>query len=102
MINFVMETAMPSAQSYLTFLPIILIFVLFYFMLIRPQKKREKAEKEMRESLLVGDRICTIGGIIGKIVQVTDDAIVIETGGNRMKMYKWSIRSKIENEIEKE
>lgn len=100
MINFVLDTTMPSASQYLSFLPIILILVLFYFMLIRPQKKREKADKAMRESLLVGDRICTIGGVIGKIVQMSEDSIVIETSGNRMKFYKWAIRSKVEKDSE--
>ena len=90
MIPFALDTQMPGAETYLSFVPLILIFVLFYFMLIRPQKKRD--------SIIVGDRICTIGGIIGKVVSVRDDEIVIETSGNRMKFYKWAIRSKIEKD----
>lgn len=98
MIPFALDTQMPGAETYLSFVPLILIFVLFYFMLIRPQKKRDKQDKEMRDSIIVGDRICTIGGIIGKVVSVRDDELVIETSGNRMKFYKWAIRSKIEKD----
>ena len=100
MIPFALDTQMPSAETYLSFIPLILIFVLFYVMLIRPQKKRDKQDKEMRDSIIVGDRICTIGGIIGKVVSVHDDEIVIETSGNRTKFYKWAIRSKIEKDSE--
>ncbi len=96
MIPFALDTQMPGAETYLSFLPLILIFVLFYFMLIRPQKKRDKQDREMRASIVVGDRICTIGGIIGKVVSVNDEEIVLETSGNRMKFYKWAIRSKVE------
>lgn len=98
MMNFAMEMQMPDGSFYLQILMLVAIFALFYFMLIRPQKKREKADKEMRETIVAGDRICTIGGIVGKVVQVSDDTIVIETSGNRMKFYKWAIRSKIEKE----
>ncbi len=100
MILFALDTQMPGAETYLSFVPLILIFVLFYVLLIRPQKKREKKDQEMRASIIVGDRICTIGGIIGKVVSVHDDEIVIETSGNRMKFYKWAIRSKIEKDVE--
>ena len=100
MIPFALDTQMPSAETYLSFIPLILIFVLFSVLLIRPQKKRDKQDKEMRDSIIVGDRICTIGGIIGKVVSVHDDEIVIETSGNRMKFYKWAIRSKIEKDSE--
>ncbi len=96
MLNFVLDTQMPSAETYLSFLPLILLIVLFYFLLIRPQKKRDKADKEMRNSLVTGDRICTIGGIVGKIVQVNDDEIVMETSGNRMRFKKWAVRGKID------
>ena len=60
--------------------PFILLFAIMYFMIIRPQKKREKLTKQMLDGLLVGDKILTIGGIIGKIVSIKDDSICIETG----------------------
>ena len=60
--------------------PFILLFAIMYFMIIRPQKKREKLTKQMLDGLLVGDKILTIGGIIGKIVSIKDESICIETG----------------------
>ncbi|MDO5547412.1 MAG: preprotein translocase subunit YajC [Eubacteriales bacterium] len=91
---------MPSVQQYLYYGMIIVLIVLFYVLLIRPQKKREKADQAMRNSIMTGDRICTIGGIIGRVVAVTEETITIETTNNRtrLKMYKWAIRSKIEKE----
>ena len=75
---------------------IILLFVVFYFFLIRPQKKRDKAEKEMRDSIKVGDEISTIGGFIGKVVSIKDDTLVIESTADRtkLKLYRWAVRGK--------
>ena len=77
---------------------IVLTFALFYFVLIRPQKKREKEEKAMLNALRVGDNVITIGGITGKIVSIKDDLLVIETGADRVKLnfQRWAIRS-VEN-----
>ena len=74
---------------------IVLTFALFYFVLIRPQKKREKEEKAMLNALKVGDNVITIGGITGKIVSIKDDLLVIETGADRVKLnfQRWAIRS---------
>lgn len=79
-----------------TFLPIILMVVIFYFFLIRPQRKRDKAERDMRNSIQVGDEISTIGGFIGKVVSLKEDTIVIETSADRtkLKLYRWAIRGK--------
>lgn len=68
------------------FLPLILIFVVFYLMLIRPQKKREKQVQEMRAQIEVGDEIITTGGIIGTVVVVKEEYLVIETGSDRSKI----------------
>jgi len=78
--------------------PIIMIAIfglLMYFMLYRPQKKQEKAVNEMRSGLKVGDEISTNGGILGKIIQIKDDCLVIETGNDRtkLKIAKWSVRA---------
>ncbi len=73
----------PLVSMLITFLPIL---VIFYFFLIRPQKKREKEEKALRDSLAIGDEIVTIGGIIGIVVRQNDDTLVIETGGDRSKI----------------
>lgn len=59
---------------------LVAMIAIFYFLLIRPQKKREKETKMMLESLMVGDKIITIGGIHGKITQIKDDALIIESG----------------------
>jgi preprotein translocase subunit YajC len=70
--------------------PMILIM---YFLIIRPQKKKEKAAKELRESIQIGDEVTTIGGITGIVTKLTEDTVVIETGGDRSKIRvkKWAI-----------
>ena len=91
---------MPGAGEYLTmianFAPIVILIVLFYFLLIRPQRKRDKAERDMRNSIEVGDEISTIGGFIGRVVNIKDDVLIIETSNDRtkLKIYRWAIRSK--------
>lgn len=61
----------------------VLIIVVFYFILIRPQKKKDKEAKAMRENIQIGDEIMTIGGIVGLVVRKSEDTVVIETGGVR-------------------
>ena len=63
-----------------SFAPMLLIILVFYFMLIRPQRKREKETRAMLAALKVGDKIVTIGGICGKIVKIKDTYVFIETG----------------------
>ena len=77
------------------FVPLILIFVIFYFMLIRPQRKKDKEAKKMLESLKVGDRICTIGGIYGTIVRIKDDVLTVEVGEAKTPMVfaRWAIKN---------
>ena len=92
--------SMPGAGDYLTmianFAPIVILIVLFYFLLIRPQRKRDKAEREMRNSIEVGDEISTIGGLIGRVVNIKDDVLIIESSNDRtkLKIYRWAIRGK--------
>jgi preprotein translocase subunit YajC len=75
-----------------TFLMFGMIFVVFYFFMIRPQTKKAKETKKFREALSKGDRIVTIGGIHGKIEEVKDETIVIAVeGGNRLKVEKSAI-----------
>ena len=87
-------------------LPMILIFVVFYFMLIRPQRKKDKQVKEMLNNLKKDDRICTIGGIYGTIVNIKDDTITLAVGKDNLSMVvaRWAIRSleeiSIENDME--
>lgn len=65
----------------------------FYFLLIRPENKRKKEAEEMRTNVKVGDRITTIGGIVGTVVNVKDDKFVIETGADqvRIELLKWAL-----------
>ena len=75
--------------------PMILIFVVFYFLLIRPQRKKDKEAKAMLDNLKVGDRICTIGGIYGTIVRIKDDVLTIEVGEQKTQMVfaRWAVRN---------
>lgn len=77
--------------------PLIIMFVLLYFVAIRPQKKREQELKNMQESLQVGDEIVTGGGIVGIVVATGDDTVVIETGGARHKLRikTWAITENV-------
>lgn len=79
----------------LTFGPLVLVVVLMYFIMIRPQRKQQKKEQQMRNSLRVGDEITTIGGICGRILNIKEDTLVIETGADRSKMSikKWAVQS---------
>ncbi len=78
-----------------TFGPLILIFVAMYFLLLRPQRKKEKEAQKMRQNVQVGDEIITIGGLIGIVVSVKEDTVVIETAGerNKIRVKKWAIQS---------
>ncbi len=70
-------------------------FAAMYFLLIRPQKKKEKQIADMRSSLQVGDEIITIGGICGKVIKTKDDSIVIQVGADKVKfeMMRWAVSS---------
>lgn len=83
-------------------IPLVLMFVVMYFMIIRPESKKKKEAEALRNSLHKGDKITTIGGIMGKIVDIKDDKIVIETGEDqvRMELQKWSVMTN--NTAEKE
>ncbi len=76
-------------------LPLVLIVVVFYFLLIRPQRKKDKEVKNMLANLKVGDRITTIGGIYGTISAIKDDVITIDVGADKTKMIiaRWAVRS---------
>lgn len=79
---------------------LVVMFAVFYFMLIRPENKKKKAAEEMRSSISLGDELTTIGGIIGKVVQVTEDTITIETGEDRVRIQfkKWAISTTAKQE----
>lgn len=80
-----------------TFIIMIVVLVaVFYFFMIRPENKRKKKVQEMRSGLGVGDDIVTIGGMLGKIVEMSDDSVTFETGEDRVrvKIAKWGISKK--------
>ena len=74
-----------------TFLPFILMFVVIYFFMILPQQKRAKKEKEFESTLKVGDKIVTKSGLHGKIAELSDTTIVIETMSGKLKMERSAI-----------
>ncbi len=90
------ETATSNVWStILSFVPLVLLFGVFYFFIIRPQRKREKEAQEMLNAVKVGDKIVTIGGIYGRVVKATDEVITIEVGAERTQILigRWAIRN---------
>ncbi len=82
-------------QEYSGIFMMVILFGLMYFMMIRPQKKKDKEIKQMRDSLTIGDEVITIGGIHGKIVKVNDEVITLEMAHakQRIEFSKWAIGS---------
>jgi len=72
----------PGGSDLMTFLPMIAIFVVFYFLLIRPQQKKAKEAKAMLEALSKGDEVITAGGMLGRITKLSDQYATIEVGPN--------------------
>ena len=93
MLNFL--TAAPEAGMASPLIMMVLMFAIFYFMLIRPENKRKKEAEQMRSTVRTGDKIVTIGGIVGTVVNVKENRIVIETGADqvRIELEKWAISS---------
>ena len=94
MLNFLTTTdAMGGMGS--TLLMLVMMIAVFYFMLIRPENKRKKEAEQMRSAVKKGDEIVTIGGIVGKVVDVKEKNIVLETGADqvRIEFEKWAISS---------
>lgn len=90
-----MSTGATFIAYALQLVPLILVFVVFYFVLIRPQRKKDKEAKAMLDNLKVGDRICTIGGIYGTIVKIKDDVLTVEVGEQKTQLVfaRWAIRN---------
>ena len=84
-------------ESMYSMLMLVVVFAIMYFLLIRPENKRKKEQDEMRNNISLGDEIVTIGGIIGKVVQVTEETVTFETGEDRVRLQvkKWAISSKV-------
>ena len=81
------------SEGLVSFVPLIILFIAMYFLMIRPQKKKDKQIADMRNSLQVGDEIVTIGGICGKIVKTKDESIIIAVGADKVKfeMKRWAV-----------
>ena len=81
--------------NWISLVMIVAMLALLYFFMIRPQKKQEKEVNAMRDSLMVGDEITTIGGIIGKIVSIKDETLVLETSrdGTKIRILKSAVRT---------
>ncbi|MBR5121259.1 MAG: preprotein translocase subunit YajC [Oscillospiraceae bacterium] len=90
------------SSTLISFLPFVLILVAFYFILIRPQKKKEKKDAEMRKSVQIGDELVTIGGIVGIVCKLEEDTLVIETGSDKSKIRikRWAISQNLDAEKE--
>ena len=85
----------PEGFNWISLAMIAGMLALLYFFMIRPQKKQEKEVNAMRNSLMVGDEITTIGGIIGKIVSIKDETLVLETSrdGTKIRILKSAVRN---------
>ena len=94
MFTFLTETSGSTATAGgSTIIMLVIMIAVFYFLLIRPENKKKKQMEAMRSSLKVGDKITTIGGIVGTIVHIKEENIVIETSADRVRLElaKWSI-----------
>jgi len=96
MLNFLTEGATDLAGGTgmtSTIIMLVVMLGVFYFMLIRPENKRKKEAEQLRSSLKTGDKVTTIGGIVGTVVSVKDDKFVIETGADqvRIELMKWAL-----------
>ena len=80
-------------QATSTIMMLVVMIAIFYFLMIRPENKRKKAAQQMRDSLKKGDVITTIGGVVGRIVAVSENTIIIETSDDRVRMEftKWAV-----------
>lgn len=100
--NFLLDAAAKTSgnATYSTLFTVVYLIVIvgvMYFLLIRPQRKKTKEEKKMRENLQVGDDIVTIGGIYGKVISLKEDTIVIESKSDHSKITiaRWALQQNL-------
>ena len=104
----VADAEMSGGQMFIATLlqmsPILIMVLVMYFLMIRPERKRRKKEKAMLDALKRGDRICTIGGIYGTIMDIMDDTITLSVGRDTLSMViaRWAVRSVEDGTIENE
>ena len=80
-----------AGNEFLSLLPMIGIFVVFYFLLIRPQQKRAKAHKAMLAELKRGDHVITSAGLIGRILEIDDEQVLLESGESKLRVTRGAI-----------
>lgn len=87
------STATGSVGMMSSLIMIAVMFAVMYFILIRPENKRKKEAEQMRSAMKVGDKVTTIGGIVGKVVDIKEDKFVIESGADqvRIELFKWAL-----------
>lgn len=98
MLNLLLQQGQPAAgpNPFGTVFMFGAIFLIFYFLLIRPQRRQQKQHEEMVQSLSRGDEIVTMGGIVGKIVHITDDRVTIKTAGDtRLEMERSKVGRRV-------
>lgn len=91
---FLETAASTTGNLYSTIIMMVAVLAIMYFMMIRPQKKKDKAVADMRNSLDIGDNVTTIGGITGRVVALKDDTLVLETGTDRtrIRFKRWAVQ----------
>lgn len=82
----------------MSFLPLVVLFVLFYFLIIRPQMKRTKEQRNMQEGIQKGDEVITLGGMLGKVVKISDQYVSLDVGGGTVTVFQ---RAAIQNVLPK-
>jgi preprotein translocase subunit YajC len=88
----------PAQSPLMSFAPMILIIVVFYFLLIRPQQKKAKLQAEMLKTIKSGDRVGTVSGIIGVVISVKDNTVTLRTGDSKVEMTKGSVTEILSSE----
>jgi len=100
--SILLQAATGGTQQWSSILMMVAIFAIFYFLLIRPQQKRQKEIRKFRAELKVGDKVVTSGGIFGKIKEIKEDSFIIEIAENvRVKIDKNSVFGSPENAQQK-
>lgn len=98
------NTATTSSASlgWTSIIWLVLLLVAFYFILIRPQRKKEKKDAEMRKNIQIGDEIVTAGGIVGIVCKLEEETLVIETGSDKSKLRirRWAVSQNLDAEKE--
>ncbi|MGE5489115.1 MAG: preprotein translocase subunit YajC [bacterium] len=86
LLSFIQTPATPNANPVLGFLPILLIFAVFYFLLFLPMQRQRKRQQKMLASLEVGNEVLTTGGIVGQIITIQDDMLVLRVRPDGVKL----------------